>query len=421
MSTQIPRPASPIVIDPKTGEMSRIWFRFFEQNNQSIGSVSSLASGSIFIGDASNLPAAQAVTGAITLSASGVTAIANNAVTNAILNDMAAATVKGRAVGAGTGDPTDLTATQLVAIVATADGAGSGLDADTLDGLSSLAFIKADGTVALAGAWSMGSQATTNVNIDSGAIDGTPIGASSASTIVGTSSRATGGSVIPSAGTSQVQNWVTSSIPLVHLVNSTRSADSRAVSLNLVTGGMALSFHNDAFNVTLDAIAIVGSSSAITSVTIPNGTFIVTNTLTANGPVNLGDASGDTITVTGTPAGQVIGSTYSPTRSAEANLDANVTMGQAQYMRVGATVTVSGAFTADPTLPATATSFEFTLPVASNIGAVEDCAGVAFAGGIAGLGAAISGSVANNTAVVSWISSDTTSQAWSYNLTYQVI
>lgn len=112
---------------------------------------------------------------------------------------------------------------------------------------------------------------------------------------------------------------------------------------------------------------------------------------------------------------------YTPTRSAEANLDANVTMSEAQYMRVGNTVTVSGRFTADPTLTTTATSFEFTLPIASNIGAVEDCAGVAFAGGIAGQGAAILGSVANNTAVVNWIAVDVTSQAWSYNFSYQVI
>ena len=113
--------------------------------------------------------------------------------------------------------------------------------------------------------------------------------------------------------------------------------------------------------------------------------------------------------------------TYTPIRSAEANMDANVTMTEAQYLRVGNTVTVSGRFTADPTLTATATSFEFTLPVASNIGAVEDAAGVAFCGTIAAQGAAITGSVANNTAVVSWISGDVTSQSWSFILAYQVI
>lgn len=113
--------------------------------------------------------------------------------------------------------------------------------------------------------------------------------------------------------------------------------------------------------------------------------------------------------------------TYTPTRSAEANLDSNVTMTQAQYLRVGNTVTVSGAFTADPTTTTTATSFEFSLPIASNIGAVEDSSGVAFCGAIAGQGARISGSVANNTAVVTWLSGDVTSQSWSYTFTYEIL
>lgn len=52
------------------------------------------------------------------------------------LANMPQATVKGRAAGAGTGAPTDLTAAQLVAIITAADGAGSGLDADNLDGRS---------------------------------------------------------------------------------------------------------------------------------------------------------------------------------------------------------------------------------------------------------------------------------------------
>lgn len=112
---------------------------------------------------------------------------------------------------------------------------------------------------------------------------------------------------------------------------------------------------------------------------------------------------------------------YTPTRSAEANHDANATMSEAQYLRVGNTVTVSGRFTFNPTLAATATSFEMTLPIASNIGAVEDLAGVAFCGAVAGMGASIVGSVANNTAVVSWVSSDVNSQVWSYHLSYQVI
>jgi len=49
--------------------------------------------------------------------------IANDAVTNAKAANMAEATIKGRAAAAGTGDPTDLTATQVRTILNVADGA----------------------------------------------------------------------------------------------------------------------------------------------------------------------------------------------------------------------------------------------------------------------------------------------------------
>ncbi len=112
---------------------------------------------------------------------------------------------------------------------------------------------------------------------------------------------------------------------------------------------------------------------------------------------------------------------YTPTDSAHVNIDgSDVTMTEAQYMRVGNTVTVSGQFTADPTAPGAA-SFEITLPVASNIGAVEDVSGVACGGGVAALSAQIIGVVANDTAKIQWIAVDLTSQSWSYTLTYQVI
>jgi hypothetical protein len=50
-----------------------------------------------------------------------ITAIVDGSITNAKLADMEAARVKGRAGGGGTGAPQDLTATQLNAIIATAD------------------------------------------------------------------------------------------------------------------------------------------------------------------------------------------------------------------------------------------------------------------------------------------------------------
>jgi hypothetical protein len=59
-----------------------------------------------------------ALTGDVTASAgSNVTTIPNNTVTNAKAADMAEATIKGRAAGAGTGDPTDLTPVQAADVV----------------------------------------------------------------------------------------------------------------------------------------------------------------------------------------------------------------------------------------------------------------------------------------------------------------
>lgn len=112
--------------------------------------------------------------------------------------------------------------------------------------------------------------------------------------------------------------------------------------------------------------------------------------------------------------------TYTPTRSAESNLDSNVTMTAAHWQRVQNEITVAGRFTADPTAGGAA-SFEITLPVTSNIGAAEDVSGVAFCGGIAGQGAEIIGVAANDTAKVQWIAVDTTSKVWSYIFTYRVI
>jgi hypothetical protein len=75
-----------------------------------------------------------AFTGDVTKTAGGTaTTIAADAVTNAKLANMASATVKGQTSG-GSGDPVDLTAAQLVTIINTADGTGTGLDSDLLDG-----------------------------------------------------------------------------------------------------------------------------------------------------------------------------------------------------------------------------------------------------------------------------------------------
>jgi hypothetical protein len=185
---------------------------------------------------------------------------------------------------------------------------------------------------------------------------------------------------------------------------------------------------------TLDEIITASTKGDADS--IPQITYDAKGRLTAVSEVSVSGAGIDTTAIhSGSAAGGALAGTYpnptlavvtafgvyTPTRSAEANLDSNVTMSEAQYMRVGNTVTVSGQFTANPTTTATLTSFEITLPVASNIGAVEDVSGVAACGAISGMCAAISGSVANDTAVVTWLASDVAAQSWSYQFSFQVI
>lgn len=111
---------------------------------------------------------------------------------------------------------------------------------------------------------------------------------------------------------------------------------------------------------------------------------------------------------------------YTPTLTGVANVAAS-TAYECQYMQVGSTVTVSGRVDVDPTLTATSTELGVSLPVASNLGAAEDCAGVAFASGIAAQGAAIRGDAANNRAEMVWIAADVTNQPMYFVFSYQVI
>lgn len=94
-----------------------------------------------------------ALSGDVSASAgSGTTAIGADKVLNTMLDNMAQSTIKGRAVGAGTGDPTDLTATQATAILDNLVGdSGAGgtkglAPAPAAGDAAAGKFLKADGT-----------------------------------------------------------------------------------------------------------------------------------------------------------------------------------------------------------------------------------------------------------------------------------
>lgn len=79
--------------------------------------LATLSSANILVGSAGNVATSVAVTGDVTITNAGVTAIGAAKVVNAMLANMAESTIKGRAASAGTGAPVDLTATQATAIL----------------------------------------------------------------------------------------------------------------------------------------------------------------------------------------------------------------------------------------------------------------------------------------------------------------
>jgi hypothetical protein len=110
-----------------------------------------------------------ALTGDVTASAgNNATTIANDAVTNAKLANMAQATIKGRQAGAGTGDPEDLTASQArtamglgtAAVVNTGTGSGDVPTTSQADARYLTPF-----AYSLLAAWTVGTQATTAVTM----------------------------------------------------------------------------------------------------------------------------------------------------------------------------------------------------------------------------------------------------------------
>lgn len=116
-----------------------------------------------------------------------------------------------------------------------------------------------------------------------------------------------------------------------------------------------------------------------------------------------------------------ISGTYTPTHSALTNLAAT-TAYLTMYARLGNLVVISGRFDADPTLATTATSFEMTLPIASNIASTINVSGQAVDLSEPGNTAGIYGVIANDTAIVSWISTaSVNNHEWEFTLMYRIL
>lgn len=197
----------------------------------------------------------------------------------------------------------------------------------------------------------------------------------------------------------------------IHLKAGTSSANTAPLkftsgTLNTTAEAGAIEFLTDKFYATITTGA-VRKEITLNNAALTSGTFPVATT---NG--RLTDSS---LTSTNLTSG-----TYTPTLTNVANLDAS-TAYQCQYLRVGNTVTVSGLVDVDPTLTATTTQLGISLPVASNLGAIEDCAGTAACPTIDSQSAAILADATNNRAQMEWKSGDVTNQPMYFSFTYQVI
>ena len=111
---------------------------------------------------------------------------------------------------------------------------------------------------------------------------------------------------------------------------------------------------------------------------------------------------------------------YTPTVTIISGVD-TLSVTDAQYMRVGNTVTVSGAFNLQTDAVGVSAVFELSLPITSNLGATHHLAGVYSANDQVIYGGNVTGSIANNRAVFSCLGEWESGLVYSYSYTYRVI
>jgi hypothetical protein len=115
----------------------------------------------------------------------------------------------------------------------------------------------------------------------------------------------------------------------------------------------------------------------------------------------------------------VTSGTYTPTLTNTTNLDATTAF-QCQYIRIDNTVFVSGKVDIDPTAAGVTVDMGMSLPIASNFGSAEDCAGTGFCTAVQ-QGAAILGDATNDRARWVFLVNDTANRSFYFSFGYQVI
>ncbi len=170
-------------------------------------------------------------------------------------------------------------------------------------------------------------------------------------------------------------------------------------------------------------VAITGGTingTVIGGTTPAAGTFTTLNSTggALNGTLGATTPASAVVTTLSITQGAIISGTYLPTLTNVANLDAS-TAYNAQYMRVGNVVAVSGKVDVDPTA-LLSTKLGISLPIASTLSAAEKCAGTANANSIASEVGAIEGDIVNNRAQLEWITVSVANHSMYYDFQYLV-
>lgn len=112
--------------------------------------------------------------------------------------------------------------------------------------------------------------------------------------------------------------------------------------------------------------------------------------------------------------------TYTPTLSNISNVSASAAY-VCQWMRVGATVTVSGRLAIDPISTGTDTHLGISLPIASSFGNNEECGGTASCPSVSNYAVPITANTSTDTAQLWFLSTDTSNKDMYFSFTYQIV
>ncbi|MNQ85852.1 hypothetical protein D3C85_1010280 [compost metagenome] len=164
---------------------------------------------------------------------------------------------------------------------------------------------------------------------------------------------------------------------------------------------------------TVKTVASVGAGSSVYQTNTAGA--VTLRSIIGTGGVSVVQNANDITVSTPTLASGV----YTPTLTNVNNVSASTSF-EAQWLRVGNVVTVSGRVDIDPTGSGSAVHLGISLPVASNFTADSDLSGVGGATDVAGQVSGLHADTTNDRASLEFVSQSTANQEMYYHYTYEV-